>query len=398
VVLGEHPPAVPNLAARSLVFWLGYRSSKLLDHVDRRAVGCTAMRLTHAESNVSALARVRKEHIGVVFDGEAWRNQLERGHPMRGDAFERLGYRMSGRRFDPDAQTVGGSEQDWLAEAFITAQERLRPSSLLSPGHFSMDPTGRSRDLDLQLLERCIEITRAMPARVDGSRGELFANIVIAASTLTTPAVSWLIDAYARLPVAGYWIWVSHFNESAKRFELVRQLALGLQAETGRATVTGGLGHTWQAGLRNGMAAVCTGPQRSHLNLLPPAVEPDAEDEEGRRSHVYLGRVMGAFSLDLDGQQRERAAFQRYGCPCGQHARRTAPGGERQRRAHNVRWLMREALAATRGDARDASRSLDRRIAEATAARAWLGMGPLPTAWRHAQAVPAHPGQAEGLA
>lgn len=84
-------PSTPALSARSLVLWLGDGGRVALEEVDRRAVGCVAMRLAHASRNATALASARTKELGRMFDGEAWRTQLDPGHPLRGPTFRALG-------------------------------------------------------------------------------------------------------------------------------------------------------------------------------------------------------------------------------------------------------------------------------------------------------------------
>lgn len=390
--------------SRSLVLWLGYRMSGLVDELDRRACGTIATSLVHADSNRSAIDRAHKDGLGLFVDGEAWRNQLPPGHPWRGDAFAQFGYRISGRQLNPDGATMTTAQQQWLVDRYVLAQSRFTPSAYLTPAHFSFDATGTARRSDLMLVERMVDQLAATPrARADGKPAGVFATVVVPADVLTDRIVAWLIDAYASLPVDGFWIWAARFNESAKRFGLVRNLALGLQARTGKPSVLAGLGHLWQAALRNGAAAVSTGPQRSKLVLPPP--EPDDEtddededDEQKRRTVVFHGAVLGGFSLNSDGQARERTAFQQFGCDCGHHASRTSPATERERRRHNVWWLMREARAASRGTAHAATGRLRTRIERAGENRALLRMRGLAPAWRHANEMRRRPGQAEGRA
>jgi hypothetical protein len=270
-----------------------------------------------------------------------------------------------------------------------------------------MTPSARHGATDLAMAADCAD--RAHRLGLRRTRGDqlprvLYATLLLDARKLTSQVIRWLVGAYSELLATpngpdGIWLSIVNFTPSGRRYALVRELVLALQENTAKPTVTSGLGQLWAAGLTNGMAAVCTGPGRSTLNLPPPMPEPpdeDDEDEMKRRTCVFHSQVMHTFGLSESGPRRERESFRRYGCRCGHHAQFTAPNNERQRVLHNASETMQTARAAAAGAAEDASGQLGDRLPHVDQRRTAIGLKGLGRAWTLAAESGSQPGQARG--
>ncbi len=399
----------PTLASRSLLYWLGGRSRRrLLAAVDREVVGTVGLRLVDA-SRGPTVSKARERGLGVALGGEAWRNQLEPDHPLRGDRWRSFGYDVGGRRRQPDRRAATPEERQDLIVPYLQAQVRAAGTLLTSPGHYSDDPVGTSRRNDLAMAADCAD--RAHRLGLRRPRGDqiprvLYATLLVDARKLTPQVVRWLVGAYTELLATpngpdGVWLDIANFTPSGLRFALVGDLVLALQENTAKPTVTAGLGPLWAAGLTNGMAAVCTGPEHSTLNLPPPmpdVPDEDEDDEIKRRTCVFHSQVMHTFGLSHSGPRRERDSFRRYGCICGHHEQFAAPSNERERVLHNTSETMKTARDAAAGAAEDASSRLGERLPHVDQRRTAIGLKRLGPAWRLAGAAVGRPGQARGRA
>ncbi|MGI8801042.1 MAG: hypothetical protein ACR2KV_02555 [Solirubrobacteraceae bacterium] len=403
----------PSMDARSLVYWLGDRNRRqLLGAVDRQVVGTVALRLPDAARSGPTIHEALSQYgLGVTLDGEAWRNQLPVGHPLRDHRWRALGYDATGRSRNPNRRLATPDERHDLVIPYLQAQLAGRATTLISPGHYSREPVGTARRNDLAMAADCAErMGRLGLRRARGTtpRRALLANLTIDSTALNPAVIRWLVGAYTELLADddgpdGVWVWISNFNTSTVRFDQMRDLGLQLQENTAKPVVVGGLGHLWAAALTNGLAGVCAGPGRSTLNLLPrepKPVDPDSDnkDEIRRRTHVFHGAVIHSFAHSERGRTREAQSFRRFGCRCGHHPENEPPQGEHDRVLHNAWEAMQAARRAASLSPQIATDRLNDRLARVERRREQIGLKPLPPAWRRAAGARERPGQAQGRA
>lgn len=236
--------------------------------------------------------------------------------------------------------------------------------------------------------------------RGSGASRALFASLLVDSRRLDAKNVVWLENAYAELMsqsgLDGVALWLANFQVSGVRYELTRRLVYGIQGRTGKPVLVGGMKGLWPAGLANGFGAVCTGPGRTGLDVLPRDPEEDDEAEIKRRTNVFHRPVLHTFGLTARGPEQERGSFLQFGCECQHHTPHIAPQGERERISHNTSEAMRVARAYADGEAADASARLSAEIARANECRDKLDLKRLGRAWTLAGTQTELPGQASG--
>jgi hypothetical protein len=389
-------PIAPDLQGPSFVPWLADHQAALLDSLDREVVGAVASSLHHASRNSAALIRARGElGLGLMFDLEDWRIQLPLDHPKR-KPLQALGLDTE-RVYRPDDHVVSEEAARRRAAAALGAQTAaVNPTIFTTPAHWlSHSQTGRGRENELRIMRATVELfhDRALdqpaPGDARARRRGLFGTILIDVGRLTGPDISWILEAHDEIEVDGFLVWIVNFNKGLSQARAADELLHGLQARSLRPVVGGGLSHFHVAELARGLAATCSGPQRSEYRL-PPAEAPvptGDEDPPGRAIHVYHGAVLGCFGLSEADAARRRQAFLRFPCPCGHHRPQQPPDTYEEIVAHNAYWLSREAADALRGPA--AAALLAARVPTTRETRRSLGMGRLSACW----SLLAEPGQ-----
>jgi len=379
----------PSLERRSLVYWTGDKGGPSISLVDTEVTSVIALSLANANRNQRLIEDARGLGLGALLDGEAWRGQLAPDHRMRKSGTP-AGL-TAGEVVDPDAALFAREWRHAFTEAYVEALVVGGATILTTPGHFSLDPVGVARRNDLELARDMAaavsrrRLTEPGPGDANAHARRLFATIAVQPSTLTDAAVDDLIAAYATLEdMDGFMMWAFKCGPSKRQFQLLRRLAVGLQAATGKPAVVGGLGQLWKLGLASGIAAVCFGHQRSQLAWPPPEQRPvePGEKPKGRGVAIYHPGLLGGFRIGKLGVTQREAMFALSPCDCGHHAAGDPPEAQNDALAHNVAMTMSEARLAVTGTP---SQALGRMLARAVSAdrqRMLLRMGKLPSAWR----------------
>lgn len=389
-------PVAPAIQRPSLTLWLGDGQAAMLNDLDRRVVGTVAASLPQAARNSSALTRARRKlGLGLAFDLESWRLQLETAHPLRGAAWQSLGMDV-GRVYSPDARRLpDGAARRQATRAMDAQTLGVDPTIFTTPAHWLAGrQAGVGRRNDLDIAEACAEIFAerelAEPADNDERRirRRMYAALMVDAGRLERAELEWVVHEYSRLSgIDGYLVWAVRFNDGLAQARLHRELMTGLQERSGRPVVGAGMWHFHTALLSRGLASTCVGPGRLKYPMLPPAEPPEPLDDgveekpHGRAVHVYHGAILGCFALRPEDDARRRRAFMRHACACGAHPPNEPPATHDQKVTHNRFWLMNEARDALPGLRDHAAARLAERITGARQARADVGMGPLASCW-----------------
>jgi hypothetical protein len=344
-----------------------------------------ATSLAAASRTRAALAQARSQGLGVFLDPEPWRNQLPPGHAQRRAPFSHFDFALDGGAWSP-RQEPAAEELEALPRAWLAAQAEAGATSLLIPGHVYPDLTGHGRCNDLLFARRACDVA-------DRDR-PLFAQLNIYPANLRNRDIAWLADAYAELPVDGYWLGLVKFTQSASQYLGVRALATALRQRTGARVILAGLGRLWPGALADGVDSICFGYERLLFSFPPPDVPPPAR--RSGRIHIYHPAVFIAPSFSEEARHAQRYLFEQFPCYCAWHPPYEPPITRAVKLRHNAWWIARELDWATTPAAQRLE-SLEERIARATALRADLGMSPLPTAWREIARRASNPPAAPAL-
>lgn len=361
-------PSHPALAARSLILHAGRDPGVAVAELDRRIVGAIAVPVDHAAAQTGLIAGALGAGLGVVLPAEP-------GLPA--DAEDALDAQLSAGAtlaLTPAHRDLG------LVHATIAAWEARqgwrpppqRADAGSRRGHTSPAGDGLAGGLRGAYTPPGVDGLAGgprgayTPPGVDGPAGgprasrELYATVVVDGAdveAVTGP----LIDAYAPLAVAGYWLIVSTPGRTQRQLGAVARLALGLQQHARRPVVMAGLDDAHLALLASGMAAVCAGPH-----------------DDG----VFHPAILSSLPGGARYAPVRRRLFQQRPCPCGAHPPAEPPTGEPATGIHNRYHLQAEALEAAAMAPAIAETRLLARASRASRLRRELRLGPLGTGWQ----------------
>lgn len=357
---------------------MGWKAGLDLSLLDRQIVGAVAKPLAYAVDEPAFAERARALGLGVALPGQAWRNQLAADHPKRNGVFATLPIRTKNPL--ELERPVRSSALDAYAERHVVT-ERLHGASLLTtPGHVHEREGGQGRDNDLQLAHAALTTFSQMerdPLSLTEPALSIFATIIVEPASLKDATITRLISDYAEIATTGYWLWAVNSENRKCDTTPFTDLALGLEAASGRPVMGSGIGRAGVALLSQGLSAACLGHHGLSLKFPPEIL--DDEDELG--VHIYHPRILSGFELGAKGADKRRRAFELWPCPCGHHPPRLEPLGRRAVLAHNLYWMVRQAAWAGAVPEARADISLARLIDGAKQSRARLRMSALSPSW-----------------
>jgi hypothetical protein len=381
-------PRHPDLLARALIAWPGYRSGLSIEQLDRRVIGAIAKPLFHAARDPKLVTAALARGMGVVLPGQGWRNQLAFDHPGRAGTFAHLAHHRPGLRLAPDERRFGASFAETYAADHLAAELSAGATIATTPGHVLEfeGSVGRENELLLaRLASQEFIAGRAFsppPGRPASERRELYATIILQGKHAKVPEIiAELVRVYAALDhISGYWIVAANCNHSGAQLAGYARLALDLEHTADRPTVVSGVGAEHLALLASGVAATCAGLHGMSF-AFPPAIfaEPeDDDDEEGLGVYVYHRAVLGFVGrLGKHGDPVRRAIFANAPCPCGHHPADRAPEGRRSIVAHNSWAVSADALEFAAPAVLAAEERLSVRAQEARRQRKFLRLSGL---------------------
>lgn len=366
----------PSCGRRSLV-WQADGVAPLAG-VDRAAVGTIALPQRLAAERAGLVAEARRERgMGLLLDGEAWRAQLEPGHPLRtAPGFEELDW-VDGAAHVPEDWSP--RECDDFAAAYVE-QQAAHATLLTTPAHDAAEPLGALRRTELEIAAACADHVRGCALREPAAddphrvRRDLYAGLRVRADQLDDHVRGWLTGAYASIDVDGYLLGAADFTASEPETARLLALALALQEATGRPVLLAGVGDLWQAALVRGVAATVVG-ERSRLAGAEPGQA--GGDLAGDATPIYHGAILGTAA----GEVARRRLFMRHACDCGAHPEGAAPEGAAAIAVHDQWWTMREARQLCGASPDRASLLLSLRVAAAAQHRERLDLPPLRRGW-----------------
>lgn len=374
----------PSLSTRSLMFWTGYHGSRHFDQLDLNVVSSIATSLHNADLEATTIKRTHELGLGLLLEGQAWRNQMPPTDACRKDRFEKLGFARGKERYNADGASLSPRESFDYASAFVEEQVKAGASIVGSPGHVGRDAFGQARYNDLQLARDASDAFWAAgfdqpDAKWGIERRVFYLTIALEASTVEDKDVPLLVEAYRTLSCDGYI--VNFFNYAGQRggFERCASLVNGLQRASGRPVVVSGLSNLWIGALALGASTALVGPQR----LAPEFIEVPAHslpESQERKTPVFRGEVLSAFSLKAKGEAQLKRSLMTNPCKCGTHDKHGF-AKDSQRVDHNVAEIIREARLATSGSPEQAISRLTPRVHSARSRRSELDMSPLRSAW-----------------
>ena len=370
----------PSLEVRSLVLHAGHASGIRVAELDRRIVGSIAVPLRHAARQTGLIADALKAGLGMVSPPQSYLNQCVPGE--RPSGFDDLTLART-VALDPSRQRWSDSAIIDYAEDTLDAQLSVGATLALTPAHVLEEDGGHARDQELHLARATVASWTARqgwrpPPQHPGARPrELYASIVVQGREVegATPA---LIDAYAGLEVAGYWLVVMNAGRSKTQIAGVARLALGLQQRSGRPVVVTGIGDVHLALLASGVAAVCAGLHGMRATFPPEQID-NAED--GVAVHIFHPAILSSLPLGERYAPARRRLFSQRPCRCGAHPASEPPVGRAATIAHNRYQLQHEALEAASMDPVIAESRLLARASRASTLRRELQLGPLAAGW-----------------
>jgi hypothetical protein len=408
-------PRHPRIDQRSLVLWAGHRAGLDVYDLDRDVTGALALPLRRAVVQGALIARAREEEMGIVLPGQAWMNQLP--PDARAGGFAALPFAQPGA-IDVEGQRMSPGALADYAESFLDAQLAAGATLVTTPAHVFEQELGHGREQDLALAQASIaawnerQAWRPPPQHPDDPPRELHACIAVrgahlgaeAASAAAGPgadAAARLVDLYAELDVSGYWVVVFDASDSGAESAGLAELALGLQAASGRPVTVSGVASLHVALLASGVAATCTGVDGMRPSFPPRAI--DGDEVVGIGVPVFHPAILGSVPLGPEHDETRTWLFAAHPCRCGEHTPYEPPRGRRQTVHHNSWCLAAEARDATRLLPLLDERRLAGRIRRATAIRARLDLPALEPGWSavasaaHALRAGAEPGVAEAV-
>lgn len=351
--------------------------------MNREITGSIAMPVKHAAADASVIDSAIGAGMGVALPGQAWLNQLP--IDQRGVAFADLPYAQPAplaietRRLTPEALTA-------YADAFIDAQITARASLVTTPAHVFITELGLGRGQDIALAEASIAIWkerqgwRPSPQLPNDPPRELHAAIAVVGANLAD-AADRLVDLYAELDVAGYWLIIVNGGNSVRQAVAVTRIALGLQVRTGRPVTVSGSAWMHLALLASGVSATCAG-LHGMRPTFPPATF-DSDDDGGIGIPIFHPAILGAIPLGPRYDGTRSMLFELHPCHCANHTPNRPPVGKREIVPHNTACLASASReAAFMAPVIDEVRFIAR-MARANQLRARLSMGPLPRSWEH---------------
>ncbi|MDW5597230.1 hypothetical protein VSS74_22980 [Conexibacter stalactiti] len=375
-------PRHPRIEQRSLLLRGGTGSGLDLARLQRDVVGAIELPLRQAATEQPLLTQVRRDGLGIVLSGEAWRNQLDPA--ARGEAFGTLPYAQPAP-LELERGPLSAAALADYAETYLDAQLAAGATLATTPAHLFERELGEGREQDLALARATIAAWRERqgwrppPQRPDDPPRELYAGVAVRAAIDPIPA---LIERYAALSVDGYWLTVFDGDDSAEQLGAVTALALGLQEASGRPVVVAGAGPAQTALLASGLAAVCT-----DVHATPPQFPPHDEANTGAGSvtafalPVFHPAILGELPPGVAFEEARTRLFATDPCRCGEHVAHEPPHGRRATVAHNAWCLAAEARDATGLLPVFDEARLGARRQRADRMRARLGLEPLPAGW-----------------
>jgi hypothetical protein len=374
-------PRHPWLGRRSLVLWMSYRSGLDVATLDRTVTNAIALPVRHAAAAAATLDAAREAGMGVVLPGQAWLNQ--RPPEERGAAFARLAYAQP-HPLALEQRRLSGEALSAYADAFLDAQLSAGASLVTTPAHVFDSELGLGRDQDLELARAAATIWRERqgwrppPDRAHDPPRELHAAIAVKGSLLAA-AVDELVDRYAGLDVAGYWLGVFNGNDSARQADAVARFALGLQGHTGRPVTVSGVATLHLSLLASGVAATCAGLHGMRPHYPPRSLERD--EGAGIGIAVFHPAILGSIPVGANHDRLRMSVFGRFPCACGHHVASRPPVGKAEILRHNTACQQDEVRQATlMGPLIDEAR-LAARVVRANVLRVSLGLRALPVGW-----------------
>jgi len=374
-------PRHPRLDRRSLVLWTSYRSGLDVTSLDRTITNAIALPVRHAAAEAASVHAAREAGMGVVLPGQAWLNQ--RPPEERGAAFARLAYAQP-HPLALEQRRLSGEALSAYADAFLDAQLSAGASLVTTPAHVFDAELGLGRDQDLELARAAAAIWRERqgwrppPDRAHDPPRGLHAAIAVKGSLLAAAADE-LVDRYAGLELAGYWLVVFNGNDSARQADAVARLALGLQGRTGRPVTVSGVAALHLALLASGVAATCAGLHGMRPQYPPASLEHD--EGTGIGIAVFHPAILGSVPVGAKHDRLRLRLFQQHPCACGQHVASRPPVGKAEILRHNTVCQQDEVRQATlMGPLIDEAR-LANRVVRANVLRVSLGLRALPVGW-----------------
>ncbi|MBB4662312.1 hypothetical protein [Conexibacter arvalis] len=419
-------PRHPWLDRRSLVLW-GGDGPEPADE-ERDAIGMIALPLRHADAHAALIARARAKGLGVTLVTESWQEQLP-VEPLSAAAVADHAERHLDAQLAAGATLAttpahlvapddpAGREQELaLAHATVAAwQERqgwrpppqhpdagpreLHAALALRPSDLPALPALTERFAELSVDGYWLTLLDTGPAAHrsgapggrplapvaappgGGQPGDSLSRLRAAAP----PRGSWQGAPDGRppdpapSPPRGGWPGAADGDGWAAALAEITELALELQAQTGRPVAVAGAGAAHAALLASGVAAVCAGPSGARVAFPPQPL--DGDGVTGIALPLFHPGILGFVPPGAAHDDARTALFATEPCRCGFHRSFEPPRGRRETLGHNRWWLAAEARDATRlVPALDEIR-LASRAARAVRARRRLDLPPLSPAW-----------------
>lgn len=377
-----------------MVLFVGKSGGIDLGILDRRVTNTIAKPLVFAASSEDFITEAQSAGLGLVLPGEPWRNQLPIGHPKRGGAFKDLKYALKNQLHIGAAPLSDTFIADFSGR-YLEQQLTGRATLTTTPGHVHDVERGVGRDNDLALAEAMSKDFLGRKAHRPASEGglsrTLYASVFVQGRHLVG-AVSSLIDDYARIRVAGYWIVVINSTGTRQELAAVSDLVVGLEERTGRPSVVSGAGAAHLTLPPYGAAATCTGLNGVNFAYPPPdwaalkrkrAQANSNKKDKGIAIQPWHCEALANLPLGPEWAEHRAELFRRWPCHCGAHEP-DRPPTHSEVRTHNLICGQRDAAGIFLPTADAARAELTRRVSDADAVRAAVKMTRLGAAWRGA--------------
>lgn len=365
--------------------------------MNRAVVGAMVKPLAHAVQEPMQIERTLDAKMGLLLPPQSWRNQLPADHPKRLGAFAGLPVSRPGVEFSPeDGQPAGFLER--YAADHLQAEIDGRATLLTTPCHVLEEECGAGRRCDLQLAQLTAEEFRARRGwTAPGETGarELYASLIVQGRHVRdSNVVDKLVDAYARLDVTGYLVIGANYTKSGIQASGYAELALRLQALTGRPAVIACVGFSQLAFLASGVAATWSGlhgmsfsyPPESLIASAAGEVEAGADaasvsdetdhddDDKGLGMFVYHRDLLGYVGqLGVGGDPVRVAIFQNRPCRCGFHPPTRPPTKQSEIITHNAWCVSADVEGLVSVEVAEAEHRLIAKVDRATRLREFVG-------------------------
>lgn len=393
-------PRHPSIDARSLIAWPGYRSGLAIESIDRAVIGAIAKPLAHAIHEPTQIDEALKAGMGLLLPAQSWRNQLPTDHPKRQGTFATLPIHRPGFEFKPDEGGRSAAFLERYAADHIESEIGGRATLLTTPAHVLEDECRTGRQDELLLARLAAEEFQARQASFASGPGastrELYATLVVQGRhARNVDVMDWLVRAYAALEVSGYLVIAANYGGSGVQTAGYAELALRLQASTGRPVVVACVGAVHLALMASGVAATWAGLHGMSFDFPPRQLptreaaqagggasvvsideDDDAKDEKGLGVFVYHRDALGNVGqLGRKGEAARIAIFQNRPCLCGFHPPRVPPTERKAIVRHNAWSVAADARELIALDVIEAEKRLAEKVHHAARMREFLRMG-----------------------